>query len=282
MVLEGMELVQLDIDDLFLPTAGRFFGRLLRLRLFRGRRLHSGRTLVSLLFRSGSLRGLFLAPGGLGRRFLPDGSFLLVRRLFCRSGLFLVRRSFRLCLLRRAALALRRLRCFVRLLFHSLVRLFGLLCLIRWCGCLLRRFFFFRRFLLGHDFRKVVDGDIRAFLCACLLGSGSLLILRRGGFVCGLLRGLLFRCGRFGFHRFLDGSLFRGLARPGVRRCRLRGFCGFIIWHTRLPPDFGHEKRGLTFHQAPVGWFLLSCQATKIPPVVSFGRYLCVRLAVHC
>ena len=22
--------------------------------------------------------------------------------------------------------------------------------------------------------------------------------------------------------------------------------------------------------------------ATKIPPVVSFGRYLCVRLAVHC
>ena len=28
-----------------------------------------------------------------------------------------------------------------------------------------------------------------------------------------------------------------------------------------------------TFHQAPVGWFLLSCQATKIPPVVSFVRY---------
>ena len=28
---------------------------------------------------------------------------------------------------------------------------------------------------------------------------------------------------------------------------------GFIIWHTRLPPDFEHEKRGLTFHQAPVG-----------------------------
>jgi len=150
-VFESVELVQFDIDDLFLSTAGRFFGRLLRLRLFRGRRLHSGRTLVSLLFRSGSLRGLFLAPGGLGRRFLPDGSFLLVRRLFCRSGLFLVRRSFRLCLLRRAAPALRRLRCFVRLLFHSLVRLFGLLCLIRWCGCLLRRFFFFRRFLLGHD-----------------------------------------------------------------------------------------------------------------------------------
>ena len=239
-----MELVQLDIDDLFLPTAGRFFGRLLRLRLFRGRRLHSGRTLVRRLFRGRSLRGLFLVPGGLLQSLLPDGSFLRSGGFFCRGDLFLVRRSFRLRLLRRAAPALRWLRCFVRLLLHSLIR----------CGgCLLRRFFFFRRFLLGHDFRKVVDGDIRAFLCACLLGSGSLLILRRCGFVCGLLRGLLFRRGRFGFHRFLDGSLFRGLARPGVRRCRLRGFCGFIIWHTRLPPDFEHEKRGLTFHQAPVG-----------------------------
>ena len=103
-----------------------------------------------------------------------------------------------------------------------------------------------------------------------------------GALILSMLRGLLFRRGRFGFHRLLDGGLFRGLARPGVRRCRLRGFCGFIIWHTRLPPDFEHEKRGLIFHQAPVGWFLLSCQATKIPPVVSFGRYLCVRLAVHC
>ena len=28
MVLEGVELVQLDIDNLFLATAGRFFGRL--------------------------------------------------------------------------------------------------------------------------------------------------------------------------------------------------------------------------------------------------------------
>ena len=63
---------------------------------------------------------------------------------------------------------------------------------------------------------------------------------------------------RIAIYRYCTCLLYT--SRPGVRRCRLRGFCGFIIWHTRLPPEFEHEKRGLIFHQAPVGWFLLSCQ----------------------
>lgn len=65
------------------------------------------------------------------------------------------------------------------------------------------------------------------------------------------------------------------------KSCRRRHL-GFSL---RLPsrkwesPYFEYEKRDLTVHQAPAGWSLISCQVTKLPPVVSFGRYLCVRLA---
>ena len=51
MVLKSVELVQLDIDDLFLPTAGRFFGRPLR---FGGSAVLSGSFFTALSSFSGS------------------------------------------------------------------------------------------------------------------------------------------------------------------------------------------------------------------------------------
>ena len=40
-----------------------------------------------------------------------------------------------------------------------------------------------------------------------------------------------------------------------------------------LPPVFGRKKRAQLFSQAPVGSSSFLRQDTKIPPVVSFGRY---------
>ena len=58
-----------------------------------------------------------------------------------------------------------------------------------------------------------------------------------------------------------------------IRYRLFRCFCGFIICHKHLPPVFWHEKRGSTFQSSPVGSSSFLRHDTKIPPVVSFGRY---------
>ena len=49
--------------------------------------------------------------------------------------------------------------------------------------------------------------------------------------------------------------------------------CLLYTSHKHLPPVFGRKKRGSTFQASPVGSSSFLRQDTKIPPVVSFGRY---------
>ena len=228
MVLEGVEFVQLDIDDLLLAPAWsilRFFGFL----------------------RSGS--GLY-RWSRFFLRFLFDRLFRFLCGSFGFRGCVLVLICFR-----GTAPALR------------LFRLFGFFLRFLRSLRLLFRFFRFCRgrlfpagscrpfldLLFLHNFSEVIDGNLRVLylwfrLFFRLWGNGNLLRLFWG----------IRRC---------------FLARPAIRYRLFRRFCGFIICHKHLPPVFGHEKGAQLFSQAPVGSSSFLRHDTKIPPVVSFGRY---------
>lgn len=142
---------------------------------------------------------------------------------------------------------------FFPLLFRSLRLLFRFLHF-----CRVRLFYAgsccpFLGFLFLHNFSEVIDGNLRVLylwfrLFFRLWGNGNLLRLFWG----------IRRC---------------FLARPAIRYRLFRRFCGFIICHKHLPPVFGHEKGAQLFSQAPVGSSSFLRHDTKIPPVVSFGRY---------
>ena len=217
MVLEGMELGQLDIDNLFvLGRAGSLGGS--RRRFSLNGSLYLGRTLGGL----GSLGGFFRFLGGSGllrRLALLGGSLLL-----CGSG------GLGLILLGRSAPALLRLLLLRPGLFGRRrgSRLFRAFRLLLGGGP-------FRRFLLGHDFREVKDrhaGGLLFFGSVCghvLLGGGRL--FRSFG----LIRG-----GSLGSRLFLLGGrcaaarlgLCRGRAsvRPG---CVSYDF-SFFIGHSHF------------------------------------------------
>ena len=127
---ESVELVQLDIDNLLLTTAGRFFGRQRVFRSFLRRlfcplcdwRLHNSGAFVSRFSRNGGLWSFLFPSGGLVLCLLPDGS-LFRGGILCRSSFFLVRRGFCLRLLWRSAPAFGRLHRFVRLFLYGFLRL---------------------------------------------------------------------------------------------------------------------------------------------------------------
>ena len=228
MVLEGVEFIQLDIDDLLLAPAWCI------LRLFRFLRSGSGLHRWSRFF----LRLLFdrlfrFLCGGFGLR----GCGLV---LICFRGTAPALRLFRLfgfflCFFRS-------LRLLFRFLHFCRVRLFHAGSCRPFLG-----------FLFLHNFSEVIDGNLWVLylwfrLFSRLRGNGNLL-------------------------RLFWGSGRRFLARPAIRYRLFWRFCGFIICHKHLPPVFGMKKGAQLFSQAPVGSSSFLRHDTKIPPVVSFGRY---------
>ena len=276
MILEGVELGQLQVDDLLVTAPGRLLG------LCRSG-LYGGFCLWRLLVRSRRCLcrflglGRFLRPGFLSSRwgflllrgrgcFLPR-LFLLCRRLLLRGSRLV------LCLFGRAALPLRRFRpLFLLLLWGCLFRPFGGFFFgrsgSRFAGCfpVLPGRGFLCLLLPRHDFGEVVEGHVGGLLTfrgLHLLLFGNLrflFFLRRGGlfrllrllfrgrlfrFLCCLLRSGHFRL----FRRFLRSDLFRFLCRffrSGLFRLLYRFFrCGGFGRFLLLPRSGGTARLGL-------------------------------------